>query len=226
MIISPVATTADGRPAPTGAQKTVGKDDFLKLFVSKLQNQDPLKPMDDQAFIAQLAQFSSLEQLKNMNDNLSQSINWDVLNNQTVNNSVAAQIIGKEVVANLSDLALDDENTPKISYELSESASDVQIDVLDANGDTVRSVKLENVASGRNSFVWDGKNDAGDRLPPGSYSVEVSATNANGVDLSPLMSITGIVQGVVYRGGVAYLKIDGAEVALGDVREINVDDGD
>jgi len=225
MIIAPAATTTDGRPAPTGSQKAIGKDDFLKLFVTKLRNQDPLKPMDDEAFIAQLAQFSSLEQLQNMNDNLSKSINWDMLNNQTVNNSVAAQIIGREVVANLSDLALGEENTPKISYELSETAKDVRIDILDANGDTVRSVKLEDVASGRNSFVWDGKNDAGDRLPPGSYTVEISATNANGVELEPSLTITGVVQGVVYRGGVAYLKLDGAEISLGDVREINVDDG-
>ncbi len=225
MDVSPVQTAAQGLPAATGSQKTVGKDDFLKLFVTKLRNQDPMNPMDDGAFIAQLAQFSSLEQLQNMNTNLLSSIDWDVINNQTINNSVAAQLIGKEVVANLSELALGEENTPKISYELDEFASEVNIDILDVNGDIVRSVKLDDIAGGRNSFVWDGKNDAGDRVEPGSYSVEVTGTSANGTTLNPSLSVVGTVTGVVYRGGLAFLKIDGAEVALGDVREINTQDG-
>jgi flagellar basal-body rod modification protein FlgD len=225
MDISPVQANGPETPAPTGSQKRVGKDEFLKLFVTKLQYQDPLSPMEDGDFIAQLAQFSSLEQLQNMNANLKSSINWDVLSNQTINNSVAAQIIGKEVVASLSELTLGDENTPKVSYELDEFASDVDIEILDINGDTVRSIRLEDVAGGRNNFVWDGKNDAGDRVSPGSYTVEMTATTANGTVMTPSLSIVGTVMGVVYRGGIAFLKIDGAEVALGEVREINTVDG-
>ncbi len=225
MDIAPVQTTADGLPAPTGSQKDVGKDDFLKLFVTKLRNQDPLSPMEDSEFIAQLAQFSSLEQLQNMNENLLSSIDWDVINNQTINNSVAAEIIGKEVTANLSELALGEDNTPKITYELEEFASDVTIDIIDFNGETVRTVKLTDIAGGRNSFVWDGNNDAGDRMPAGSYQLDVSATTANGTTMEPSLSIVGVVTGVVYRGGQAFLKIDGAEIALGAVREINTDKG-
>ncbi len=225
MNVSPVQTTPQGTPAPTGSQKEVGKDEFLKLFVTKLRYQDRLSPMEDSAFIAQLAQFSSLEQLQNMNSNLASSIDWDVINNQTINNSVAAQLIDREVIANLSELALGEENTPKVSYDLDEFASDVDIRILDANGDIVRSIKIDDVAGGRNSFVWDGNNDAGERATPGSYTVEITATDANGTALHPSLSIVGIVKGVVYRGGIAFLKIDGAEIALGDVREINTDDG-
>ncbi len=225
MIISPASTTAQGELAPTGSQKKVGKDEFLKLFVTKLKYQDPLSPMEDEAFIAQLAQFSSLEQLQNMNSNLASSIDWDVINNQTVNNSVAAQLIDREVIANLSELSLGEENTPKVSYDLDEFASEVDIKILDVNGDAVRSISFKEIAGGRNDFVWDGKNDAGERVAPGSYSVEMTATDANGGVLNPSLSIVGIVKGVVYRGGIAFLKIDGAEVALGDVREINTDSG-
>jgi len=226
MNVSPAAQTApQTAPDPTGSQKKVGKDEFLKLFVTKLKYQDPLSPMEDGQFIAQLAQFSSLEQLQNMNKNLTSSIDWDVINNQTVNNSVAAQLIDREVIANLSELSLTDENKPKISYELEEFASEVDVKILDINGDAIRTVRIEDVAGGRNNFIWDGKNDAGDRAKSGSYTVELTATDANGTALNPSLSIVGIVKGVVYRGGIAFLKIDGAEIALGDVREINTDDG-
>ena len=222
MIISPQPVDVRGNPAPTGALKEIGKDDFLRLFVTKLKHQDPLSPMEDGAFIAQLAEFSSLEQLSNLNDNIESSLRWDVLNNQTINNSVAAQLIGNEVVANLSELRLTEENSPKLSFELSEFASSVEINIVEASGETIRTIKNSDLTSGRNTVVWDGNTDDGERAPAGSYSVNITAVDANGETFDTSLSITGIVTGVVYRGGIAFLKLDGAEVALGDVEEINV----
>lgn len=222
MIISPQPVDANGNPTPTGAAKEIGKDDFLRLFVTKLRHQDPLSPMDDGAFIAQLAEFSSLEQLTNLNENIEASLRWDVLNNQTINNSVAAQLIGNEVVANLSELRLTDENEPKLSFELSEFASSIEINIVDASGDTIRTIKKSELPSGRNEVIWDGKTDDGERAPSGSYSVNLTSVDANGETFDTSLSIAGIVTGVVYRGGIAFLKLEGAEVALGDVQEINV----
>lgn len=222
MIISPQPVDARGNPIPTGAQKELGKDDFLRLFVTKLRYQDPMSPMQDEAFIAQLAEFSSLQQLTALNDNFEASIRWDVINNQTINNSVAAQLIGKQVVANLSELRLTEENAPKLSFELSEFASSIEIEIVDAAGDTIRTIKESQLPSGRNDLVWDGNNEDGERAPEGSYTVTITATDANGESFNTSLSITGIITGVVYRGGIAFLKIDGTEVALGDVEEINV----
>lgn len=222
MIISPQPVDANGNPTPTGAAKEIGKDDFLRLFVTKLRYQDPLSPMDDGAFIAQLAEFSSLEQLTTLNGNIEASLRWDVLNNQTINNSVAAQLIGNEVVANLSELQLTDENEPKLSFELSEFASSIEINIVDASGDTIRTIKESKLPSGRNEVIWDGKTDDGERAPAGSYTVNITSVDANGETFDTSLSITGIVTGVVYRGGIAFLKLEGAEVALGDVEEINV----
>ncbi|MFQ5608087.1 MAG: flagellar hook assembly protein FlgD [Candidatus Zixiibacteriota bacterium] len=221
MIISPQPVDARGNPQPTGSAREIGKDDFLRLFVTKLKHQDPINPMEDEAFIAQLAQFSSLEQLTNLNQSLESSIQWDVLNNQTINNSVAAQLIGDEIVANLSEVFLSADNQPRVSFELDKFASSVQVDILDSSGETIRTIKDTELQIGRNSFVWDGKTDSGERAPEGSYSLQATATDADGIAFTPSLSIVGIVNGVVYRGGIAFLKIDGAEVALGDVREIS-----
>lgn len=222
MIISPQPVDARGNLIPTGAQKELGQEDFLRLFVTKLRYQDPLSPMQDEAFIAQLAEFSSLQQLTALNENFEASIRWDVINNQTINNSVAAQLIGKQVVANLSELRLTEENAPKLSFELSEFASSIEIEIVDAAGETIRTIKESQLPSGRNDLVWDGNNEDGERAPEGSYTVTITATDANGESFNTSLSITGIITGVVYRGGIAFLKIDGTEVALGDVEEINV----
>lgn len=221
MIISPQAVDVRGNPINTGDSQVVGKEDFLRLFVTKLRHQDPLNPMDDGAFIAQLAQFSSLEQLTNMNENLEASIQWDVINNQTINNSVAAQIIGREVEANLSEVALTATNSPKIIFELPEFATDVTVRILDERGEAIRTISMDDVGAGRNDVIWDGKMDDGERAGEGFYTIEISANSATGGLITPSLSIVGVVNGVVYRGGIAFLKIDGAEVSLGDVREIN-----
>ena len=73
----------------TGSVQSLGKDEFLQLMVTKLQNQDPLNPMEDEDYIAQLAQFSSLEQLTNISDGLDESNEWDYLQMQSINNVMA-----------------------------------------------------------------------------------------------------------------------------------------
>ena len=80
----------------TTTTKTLGKDDFMKLLLAQLKNQDPLKPLDGTDFAAQLAQFSSLEQLSNMNTELK---NVSV-NQMTMNYAQSVNLIGKNVVTN------------------------------------------------------------------------------------------------------------------------------
>ncbi|MEW5924335.1 MAG: flagellar hook capping FlgD N-terminal domain-containing protein, partial [Candidatus Zixiibacteriota bacterium] len=126
-IISPVATDSNGNAITTGSTQTLGKEEFLQLLVAQLTHQDPLEPMEDTQFIAELAQFSSLEQLQNMNESLGNSLDWDYLQMQTINNTMATSLIGREVQATFNNLYLDDDNLPKISYSTTDFASDVTI---------------------------------------------------------------------------------------------------
>ena len=110
--ISPVATDTNGNPRDTGSMQSLGRDDFLQLLVTKLQHQDPLKPMEDSDFIAQLAQFSSLEQMNNIADGIESSNQWDYLQMQSMNNVMAAGFIGKDVKAEFNGVYLDFDNEP------------------------------------------------------------------------------------------------------------------
>jgi flagellar basal-body rod modification protein FlgD len=84
-------TTSNARQ--TATQKTVGKDEFLRLFVTQLKYQDPLSPMDSAGFTTQLAQFSSLEQLTNLNSGM----NSLLLSQNSLQNALSANLIGKQV---------------------------------------------------------------------------------------------------------------------------------
>lgn len=219
-VISPLGTDSNGELLTTGHLKELGKDDFLELLVTKLKNQDPLDPMDDEAFIAELAQFSSLEQLQNLNDALSNSLDYDYLQMQTINNTMATSLIGKEVKASYSDIYLDDINQPEIGYTLTDNAASVQISIMDADGNVVAQRTVEDVAAGNNSYQWDGKDDDGERLSDGYYSVEIDAYNADGGTLTTSVYVEGRVTGVVYYDGSAYLQVNGTEIPLSGVSEI------
>nr|MBN2278335.1 hypothetical protein [candidate division Zixibacteria bacterium] len=223
-IISPVATDANGNEIATGSLKELGKDDFLQLLITKMTHQDPLDPMDDEAFIADLAQFSSLEQMSNINESLSESLNWDYLQMQTINNTMATSLIGKDVEATFSGVYLDSDNTPMIGYTTTQYADKVTITISDINGSVVRTITEEDVAAGSNTIVWDGKDDDGERLDDGYYQVEISAIDASGGSFDPSTFIQGRVDGVVYRDGSAYLKVGGLEIPLSGVNSISESD--
>ncbi len=219
-IISPIASDTNGNPMTADAQKTLGKDDFLKLLITKLTHQDPLNPMDDEAFVAQLAQFSSLEQLQNVNNSLEESLNWDYLQMQTINNTMATGLIGREVKASYSGVYLDASNQPTISFTSSEYAQKVNVQISDSSGAVIRTLTDDEVPPGANRIVWDGLDQNGKRMTEGYYTIEVSAINADGEVFTPSTFLQGRVNGIVYREGAAYLQVDGLEIPLSEINSI------
>jgi len=219
-IISPIATDGNGNPIATGSAKVLGKDDFLQLLVTQLTHQDPMNPMDDTEFIAQLSQFSSLEQLQNMNEAINNSLEWDYLQMQTINNTMATSLIGKDVKASFNNLYMDDENLPKINYNNADYAESVKIEIMNMDGVVVRTLTQEDVAAGSNTIEWDGKDENGDRVAEGFYSVSISAIDGEGDSFTPSTFVEGRVNGVVYRNGSAYLQVNGLEIPLADVTSI------
>jgi len=215
--ISPVRTDASGNPRTTGQTQTLGKDDFLKLLVSKLQNQDPLKPMDDQSFVAELAQFSSLEQMNNIADGITKQNQLSYLQSQGLNNVMASGLIGKEVKAQFSNLVVAKGDQPTINFTLDQAAAKVTLSIKDASGQVVRTLTVQNQAAGVGKVVWDGKDEMGDSVPEGNYTVEATGKTAEGGSVKPSLMLVGIVKQVIYKNGAAYLIVDGAEVNLGDV---------
>ena len=224
--ISPVATDANGVQRATGSVQNLGKDDFLQLLITKLQHQDPLKPMDDEDFIAQLAQFSSLEQMNNIAEGIATSNQWDFLQMQSLNNVMASGLIGREVTADFSGIYVDDTNQPTISFTLSEPAAGIEFQIRDELGNLITRLTSENVSAGANSIQWDGKDSSGNKVAEGYYTVTAAAETDSGRTFTPRLEIVGVVSTITYRDGAAFVMINGTEVALGDIRSVGHPESD
>jgi flagellar basal-body rod modification protein FlgD len=198
----------------------MGKDQFLKLFVTRLANQDPLSPMQDEDFIAQMAQFSQLEQLANMNANLEKAFAGDGMLSQTISNTMATSLIGKVVRVQTDAVALDESGTADIRFDLEEAAADITIEILDSSGTLVRALRPGGAPVGGTTISWDGLDTAGQRMPAGAYDIKVSAKDAEGEELPVRAYFSGTVHGVRYVDGAAMLMVNNAFIPLGSVMEV------
>jgi len=203
-----------------GPVHNLGKDEFLQMLITQLRHQDPMNPVDDQSFIADLAQFSSLEQMSNMNETLKENLDWNFVLSQTINNTMATSIIGHQVKAAGNEMYLPNDGSTNLNYNLSGYAENATIDIFDGSGKKVATYTLENVGKGDQVFEWDGKLSGGAQAQAGTYSFSINATNANGDAITATPYILGTAEGVQYSNGQAYLVIDGAIIPLGDVIEV------
>jgi flagellar basal-body rod modification protein FlgD len=207
---------------PAGAQGSdkLGKNEFLKILTTQLANQDPTKPMDSNAFVAQLAQFSALEQAQNTNDTLAQMLSLQQSSSQTGNASVAVAAVGKEATYNASQMTLSAGGSIGVNAILPSSAADVIMEVDDADGNAVRHESFGGMAAGSHSLTWDGLNDSGVAQLPGTYSVRVSATDITGKPVSVTQQSQGRITGVSFQNGTTQLMIGNTPVSLSDVISI------
>jgi flagellar basal-body rod modification protein FlgD len=218
-------TTSVGQPGqqPAGAQgsDTLGKDEFLKILTAQLANQDPTAPMDSNAFVAQLAQFSALEQAQNTNDTLTQMLSLQQSSSQTANASVAVAAVGKNAVYNASQMTLSAGGSISVNAVLASAATDVKMEVDDANGNVVRSSEsFGGMAAGSHTLIWDGFNDAGVAQAPGNYTVKVTATDISGNAVSVTQQACGLVTGITFQNGTTQLMIGNTPISLSDVISI------
>jgi flagellar basal-body rod modification protein FlgD len=209
--MSTVATATSAAAGTAAAAETaLGKDAFLKMLVAQLKNQNPLSPLDGTDFAAQLAQFSSLEQLTNMStqmENLTSSIGSMV-------NSQLVTMIGSEVTANGNTITAD--GTAKtLTYSLASDISSGEIGIYDSNGSLVATLPIGSAGAGTNTAVWDSSGRTG------TYTFAVSGTDLQGNSVSGTTMTTGAVTGVNFQGGTSYLVVNGQNVAFGDIVSVS-----
>ena len=157
--------------ASGASQNIVDKDGFLKLLMAQMQHQDPFSPMDNGQMMSQMAQFSSLEQMQGMNANLASSLQWDLLFNQTINNTMATSLIGREVEALGNEMVLGKTGDTSFKYDLKAFAHTMKVDVLDEAGHLVYSEAIGPKDSGTYDWTWDGHDDEHQTVAGGVYYV-------------------------------------------------------
>jgi flagellar basal-body rod modification protein FlgD len=217
MSVYPVDASNSNTSGVTASKDSaLGKDDFLNLLVAQLQNQDPLEPMDSTAFTSQLAEFSSLEQLASVNENLENLQMYQ----SSINNAQAVSFIGKNIDALGDSIQLASGETEEIYFELSENSSSVFINIYDEAGGLVKYIENGLLGEGKQSLEWDGTDNGGNTLPGGIYKFEVMAVDTTGDKVQTATYIRDKVTGVTFKNGVTYLMAGGMQIPLGDVTEV------
>lgn len=206
------AKSSTGNPSTA-----VSKNDFLKLLIAQMKNQDPLNPMDGTQYVSELAQFSSLEEMQNMNDNLNTSINANYTLTQSINNTLAANLIGKEVKVTSSNVTYSGQNSTTIGYNLPNNAADVTLTITNSSGAVVRTIKGLSRSSGDNQLSWNFTDNNGSKLPKDTYTYSVDATDANGTSMTASLYKLGTIQAVNYTNSGTTFTIDGSTYNLSDV---------
>ena len=196
---------------------TLNKDAFLKLMLAQMKNQDPTSPLKSHEMAAQLAQFTSLEQLYNINDSLGEmkkaqdpSKNFDAL-----------QFIGKSVAGDSTKvIRAKGDKDHEFNFTLPASASDVTIRVRSATGDILRTYELKNLKEGANKVSWNGLNENGQEARPGEYQFMIEAKSSNGAKIAPKTDFEGRITGVNFTANGPVLMIGNQTIRLADVRKI------
>jgi len=208
----------------TGYAQTTGKgaaglseQDFYTLLVAQMKSQNPLEPMSNENYIAQLAQFSSLAQLGSVNENLM----YLQMYQASLNNTLAVSLVGRDVKVGTSELELTGGQCNKVWYALESDASEVKILVKDADGSVVREEVLGAQEAGEYTVEWDGKDSSGNTVSDGTYSVEVIAKDEDGVSVSTTYGIRARVTGISFEEGITYLLLSGQKVPLSEITEIH-----
>jgi flagellar basal-body rod modification protein FlgD len=203
-----------------GPAKATNKDDFLKLLVAQMRFQDPMNPLQGSEFAAQLAQFSSVEELQNINSKMDSQTEANLMLARSVNNTIATTLIGKQVRAADDRVTFNGDDDVAIKYNLASFASPLTIEIVSDQGMTVRTLQVSSAGSGDNTAEWDGRDGRGNRVPPGEYTVSISATGTNGNRVSAMPLAIGRIDGVRFENGNPILLMEGKAIPFGAVLEI------
>jgi len=204
--------------APAGTQKSLGKDDFLRLMIAQLQAQDPTNPLDAQDFSAQLAQFSSLEQQVTTNKTLE-----EISGNQAaLNNSSMIGLIGKSVNSTGNSIEFLPGQSQTLSYQLPENSNSVTVDIFDSAGNKVISIAPGGQSAGVNSVQWAGLDSKGNTVPAGTYTFKVTAKDASGNELDTTTFTSGKVSEIVFENGITYAIVNGNKIPAGEISRVGL----
>ena len=211
-------TSAAGAGSSSGTKKNdqLGQNEFLKLMLAQLKNQDPFKAMDPSQFLGQLAQFSTVTGIQQMQDAFG-TLSDSMRSSQVLDGST---MIGREVLVASEGATLQAEGSVHGAFDVPAGATGLTLNIRDANGTLVRHTALP-AGTGLQEFSWDGTADNGARAAAGNYTFEAIATGG-GRSESLEMLLSSRVTSVTIdpSTGLTLNTQDLGARALSDVRRV------
>ncbi len=204
----------------TSSNDALGKDAFLQLLVTQMKNQNPLEPQDNGEFVAQLAQFSSLESMQN----LTTTVDGIAGLYQSSQALQASSLVGRSVIVNAGSTSVDTTKGMTGSVVVPSSSTTTSVKIYDAQMNLVKTVDMGSQSAGTSSFTWDGTNEAGEKVASGNYSFVASGSldgAATGLATYLPATVNSVTTGV--NGGEMMLNLAGGQtIALSKVQTIGI----
>jgi flagellar basal-body rod modification protein FlgD len=212
-----IRTLADLNPASSqiNGKEALGKDQFLKLMIAQLKHQDPLDPAKNEQFLAQLAQFSSLEGITNLNE----SVSAMAASMRSTVTSEASSLVGRSVLVP-TDQTLMQGHALIGNVNVSEPTDDLVVEISDRSGANVRRLSLGAQEAGTTRFTWDGANSSGEPQAPGVYRVKAYANGSGSAKQFPVDLPEYVVSVSLGKDGMLLNLAGGSTVPVTDVKEI------
>ncbi len=196
----------------------LGKNEFMELMIAQMNNQNPLEPQDNGEFIAELAQFSSLEEMQG----LTATVESFTSSYQSTQALQASSMVGRSVLVNASAGPTSVAGSMSGVVDVPASTSDLRMSVLNASGELVNQYDMGQQIAGQVSFLWDGKNTAGEQMPLGQYTIKAEASyNGKNEQLSTMLSANVDSVSIGSNSSITLNLAGMGAVSLNDIRQIN-----
>lgn len=214
-ITSSTGTTLTNAPAGTNPKGILGKDDFLKLLLLELKYQDPTAPMDTEKILAQTSQLATLESAENTNKALEELA--AALSSSMQYSGIAA--IGKIADTGSNAVALEEGSNVKFELYFPKDVQTGSVNILDVNGNVLRTMPIGATDKGVAQYTWDGKDNNGMTLDEGVYYVESDYTAADGTSATARVGLYPI-ESIKFDSGKTYAKLGSNYVDFSTIKEV------
>jgi flagellar basal-body rod modification protein FlgD len=212
MRLEQISTSTQGLDTQAAAPAAAPKDEFLRLLVAQLQHQDPLSPQDSAAFVAQLAQFTAVEQSAETNSRLA-SLEASFASNERAG---YAQLVGKTVTAKTSTINVPVDGCTLLAH-VEGTAAGGEVIIRDSNGTAVKKIALDPMNKGDHEIAWDGTSDKGNPVADGEYTIEVTAKSSTGGPVQAYAQIQGVVTALTFENGGVQFRIGSESINPGEI---------
>jgi len=211
-----VAPASTSSTSSTSSNTTIGQDTFLQLLVTELQHQDPTTAQDPNAMITQMAQFSGVEQQTDTNTLLT-SLQGQV---SALFQAQSSSLIGSNVEVTSSSLNLSG-GSASIGIQLPTAASKVALAIQNTAGQTVATMSPGAMAAGDQVVTWNGKDNNGNQLADGTYTVSIAATDPSGASVAATTTSYATVTAVNFSNGAIMVTAGGQQFPLSSISTIS-----
>jgi flagellar basal-body rod modification protein FlgD len=215
--VSDIITSVGGSTASataTSDRSILGQADFMTLLITQLRNQDPLSPLQPHEFASQLAGFSTVQELAQINDGLAVQIASSRISAVLSQTTFGAALLGRRVLAEGNQVAVGSDGSGEIQVDVGDGGGDATLRILDESGAEVASREVGTVGSGRQTIALP------EDLEAGTYRYELTVTDAGGRAVSVTPYISGIVDRLLFEGGTIQLCLGEIHVVLDALVEV------